>query len=194
MKSTATTVENYLAELPDDRREAIEAVRAVILKNLDPAIVETVQYGMIGYAIPHEVYPAGYHCDPKQPLPFLSLASQKNHMSLYLFCLYCGEEEVLSFQIAWEAAGKKLDMGKSCVRFKKLDDVPLDVVGKMVKRMTAKKFIKAYEESLNAPRPTRKKTASKKATPKKKVASKKTPPKKTPAKKTTTRKKTSRQR
>ena len=177
MKSTATTVDAYLAELPADRRNAIEAVRAVILKNLDPAVVEIMQYGMIGYAIPHDVYPAGYHCDPKQPLPFLSLANQKNYMALYLFCLYCGEDEVLSFQAAWEAAGKKLDMGKSCVRFKKLDDVPLDVVGKVIKRMTAKKFIKAYEASLSTPRPTRKKTASKKA-PAKKVVAKKTGSKK----------------
>ena len=88
MQSKATTVEQYLAELPEDRRKAIEAVRQVILKNLDKDYEEGIQYGMIGYYVPHRVYPAGYHCDPKQPLPFAGLASQKNYMSLYLMCVY----------------------------------------------------------------------------------------------------------
>src|SRR5258707_3534246 len=91
MQSTATTVEQYLAGLPDDRRSAIEAVRNVILKNLDTDYEEGMQYGMIGYYVPHSVYPAGYHCDPRQPLPFAALASQKNYMSLYLMSLYGGE-------------------------------------------------------------------------------------------------------
>ncbi len=112
MQSKATTVTQYLAELPDDRRKAIKAIRKVIKDNLDPQIKETIQYGMIGYAIPHTVYPAGYHCDPKQPLPFLSLANQKNHMALYLFCLYCDEAEVERFTEAWKKTGHKLDMGK----------------------------------------------------------------------------------
>ena len=88
MQSKATTVEQYLAELPEDRRKAIEAVRQVVLKNLDKDYEEGMQYGMIGYYVPHRVYPAGYHCDPKQPLPFAGLASQKNHMALYLMCVY----------------------------------------------------------------------------------------------------------
>ena len=88
MQSKATTVEQYLAELPEDRRMALEAVRQVVLKNLDKDFEEGMQYGMIGYYVPHRVYPAGYHCDPKQPLPFAHLASQKNHMALYLMCIY----------------------------------------------------------------------------------------------------------
>ena len=92
MQSKATTVEQYLSELPEDRRKAIEAVRQVILENLDKDYEEGMQYGMIGYYVPHRVYPAGYHCDPKQPLPFAGLASQKNHMALYLMCVY-GESD-----------------------------------------------------------------------------------------------------
>ena len=92
MQSKATTVEQYLAELPEDRRKAVEAVRQVVLKNLDKDFEEGMQYGMIGYYVPHRVYPAGYHCDPKQPLPFAGLASQKNHMALYLMCVY-GESD-----------------------------------------------------------------------------------------------------
>jgi len=184
MQSSATTVTQYLAELPPERRALVKALRTVIKKNLDPKVKEVMQYGMIGYAVPHSVYPDGYHCDPKQPLPFLSLASQKNNVSLYLFCLYCDEDEVERFREAWTKTGAKLDMGKSCVRIKSLDDVPLDVVGTTVKRMTLKKFIAAYEASLSAPRPARKKTAKKKATTAK--TAKKTVRKKA-AKKTTRR-------
>ena len=133
MKSPATTVDAYLAELPDDRRAAIEAVRKVILDNLDEGYEEGIQYGMIGYYVPHRLYPAGYHCDPKQPLPFASLGSQKNHMALYLMCIY-GEASLRSwFEKEWSKAGKKLDMGKSCVRFKKLDDLALDVIGAAIR-------------------------------------------------------------
>lgn len=162
MQSRAATVTQYLAELPPERRKAIRELRKVIRANLDPAIREGIQYGMIGYFVPHSVYPDGYHCDPKQPLPFASLASQKNHMALYLFCLYCDPKEVERFQREWRKTGKRLDMGKSCVRFKRIEDVPLDVVGRAIRRMTAKSFIEFYERSFGAGRkPTsRKKTAS----------------------------------
>lgn len=153
MKSSATTVDEYLAELPDDRREVIEAVRQVILENLPGGYEEGMQYGMIGYYVPHSLYPAGYHCDPKQPLPFASLASQKNHMAIYLFCIYTDDAHATKFREAWLKTGKKLDMGKSCVRFKKIEDVALDVLGKTIKRMTVKKFVKHYEAAV----PTRKK-------------------------------------
>lgn len=145
MKSGATTVKKYLAELPAERRAAIEAVRAVINKNLPAGYEEGMQYGMIGYYVPHSVYPPGYHCDPKQPLPFASIASQKNHMALYLMCIYGDEAQKQWFVEAWKKTGRKLDMGKSCVRFKKLDDIPLDVVGKAIKRVPVKKFIAFYE-------------------------------------------------
>jgi hypothetical protein len=150
MQSKATTVQQYLAELPADRRTTIKKVRAVILKNLDPVFEEGMQYGMIGYYVPHRVYPAGYHCDPKQPLPFAGLASQKNYMSVYLGCVY-GPEREREFRKAWAKTGKKLDMGKSCVRFKKLDDLALDVIGEAIRRVSARGFIKEYE-SLIMPR------------------------------------------
>ncbi|MCA9284967.1 MAG: DUF1801 domain-containing protein, partial [Phycisphaerales bacterium] len=148
MQSKATTVEQYLDQLPADRREAISAVRKVILKNLPKGYAEGVQYGMIGYCVPHSIYPAGYHCNPKQPLPFASLASQKNHMALYLMCIYGDDAHREWFCKAWTDTGRKLDMGKGCVRFKKLDDVPLAVVGEAIKRVPVKTFIANYEAGL----------------------------------------------
>jgi len=150
MQSKATTVKQYLAELPDDRREAIEAVRGVILRNLSKGYEEIVQYGAIGYVVPHSVYPPGYHCDPKQPLPFAGLASQKNYMTISLMCVYGDAAHEAWFRTAWAKTGKKLDMGKSCVRFKRLDDVPLKVIGEAIKRVPAKKFIAYYESVLQS--------------------------------------------
>ena len=144
MQSKATTVQKYLAELPADRRATIKAVRAVLRANLDPVFAEVMQYGMIGYVVPHSVYPPGYHCDPKQPLPFICLASQKNYCSLYLGCAYGpGREE--KFRAAWAKTGQKLDMGKSCVRFKKVEDLALDVIAATVRAESAEKFIAYYE-------------------------------------------------
>ena len=119
-------------------------MRAVILKNLDPTFEEGMQYGMIGYYVPHSVYPPGYHCDPKQPLPFICLASQKNYMSVYLGCVY-GPEREKPFREAWAKTGKKLDMGKSCVRFKKVEDLALKVIGDSIRRLPARTFIEYYE-------------------------------------------------
>jgi hypothetical protein len=153
MQSKATSVREYLAALPKDRRAAIEAVRQVILDNLDASYEEGMQYGMIGYYVPHRVYPAGYHCDPKQPLPFAGLASQKNYMSLYAMCLYVGAEQFEWFQAAWAKTGKKLDMGKCCIRFKTLEDLPLEVIGKLIKRVSAKKHIAQYEAAIKERRP-----------------------------------------
>src|SRR4051794_36940506 len=106
MQSKATTVEQYLAELPSDRREELEALRRVIRANLDGGFQEGMQYGMIGYYVPHERYPDGYHCDPKQPLPFAGLAAQKNHLSLYMMCEYGNGPEQLRFREAWAKTGK----------------------------------------------------------------------------------------
>jgi Domain of unknown function (DU1801) len=141
MQSKANTVEQYLAELPADRRAAIEAVREVVLKNLDKDYEEGMSYGMIGFYVPHRVYPPGYHCDPRQPLPFAALASQKNYMSLYLMCVYGNSDHAKWFQQAWAKSGKKLDMGKSCIRFKRIDDIALDVIGEAIRRVPAKKYI-----------------------------------------------------
>ena len=150
MQSKAKTVEEYLSGLPEDRRQAIEAVRAVILKNLDKDYEEGMQYGMIGYYVPHHVYPAGYHCDPRQPLTFAALGSQKNYMSLYLMCVYGSTEHAQWFQQAWAATGKKLDMGKSCVRFKRVEDLALDVIGAAINRVPAKKYIEHCEAALKS--------------------------------------------
>jgi hypothetical protein len=102
-------------------------------------------YGMISYHVPHSVYPPGYHCNPEQPLPFAALASQKNHMALYLMCLYSDPAMESWFREAWAASGKKLDMGKSCIRFKTLDGVPLKVIGQAIKKVPVKKYIERYE-------------------------------------------------
>ena len=147
MKSQATTVRAYLAELPPERRQTLATVRETILKNLPAGYEEGMQYGMIGYFVPHRVYPAGYHCDPQQPLPFAGLAAQKNYLSLYLMCIYGHPEHETWFRQAWTKTGKKLAMGKSCVRFKTLEDVPLSVIGRAIKRVPVKKFIAYYEES-----------------------------------------------
>ena len=154
MQSKAATVEQYLAELPADRRAAIGAVRDVINKNLDKQCAEGMSYGMIGWSVPHDVYPNGYHCDPRQPLPLAGLASQKNHMSLHLMSVYCGCEgggetaHARWFREAWARTGKKLDMGKACIRFKKLEDLPLEVIGEAIRRVSAKKYIEHYEKAL----------------------------------------------
>lgn len=160
MQSKATSVSQYLAELPEDRRTALEAVRQVILKNLDKDFEEGMQYGMIGYYVPHRIHPAGYHCDPKQPLPFAGLASQKNHMSFYILSIYGDPDQEAWFRKEWAKTGKKLDMGKSCIRFKKLDDLPLEVVGAAVRRISAKKYIQQCQSVL-ANRTNDKKSAAK---------------------------------
>lgn len=151
MQSSATTVQDYLAELPEDRRHIVGTLRQTIIDNLDPVYEEGMGYGMMGWSIPHSVFPAGYHCNPKQPLPFAGLASQKNYVSLYLMGLYVGcegdadSDEVTWFKGAWAASGKKkLDLGKSCIKFKKLDDIPLDVIGESIRRMPAQKYIERY--------------------------------------------------
>lgn len=153
MQSTATTVEQYLHELDPDRRAIVGAVREVILANLDPAYSEAMDYGMIGYAVPLSLFPAGYNGNAKQALPFTSLASQKNYVSLYLMGLYVGcsdteeTDDMQWFRSAWAASGKKkLDMGKACVRFKKLDDLALDVIGEAIRRMPAQRYLTRYLE------------------------------------------------
>jgi len=148
MQSKATTVEQYLAELPDDRRTPIQAVRQVILKNLDKDYEEGMQYGMIGYYVPHRIYPPGYHVDPRQPLPFVCLASQKNYMSVYLGTVYGEGSDEPWFREQWAKTGKQLDMGKTCIRFKTIEDVALDVLGEAIRRAPAYQFIAHYESAI----------------------------------------------
>lgn len=180
MAKPPSSPDEYLAALPEDRRHALETLRATIKKNLGAGFEEGIQYGMIGYFVPHSVYPNGYHCDPKQPLPFASIASQKSHIGIYLFCIYTEPGEADRFREEWLATGKRLDMGKSCVRVKKIEDVPLDVLGRAIKRATLKRFVASYEAGLAGTKAGQ--AARKKATAKK-AATKKATAKKTPAKK-----------
>jgi hypothetical protein len=147
MQSSARTVQEYLKQLPADRREAIDAVRGVILANLPRGYEECMSYGMIGYVVPHSIYPKGYQCNPKVPLPFVNLASQKNHMALHLMCCYSDPELKRWFEKAWKDAGKKLDMGGGCVRFKKLEEVPLEVIGQLVARLPVDVYIRRIEKA-----------------------------------------------
>jgi hypothetical protein len=147
MKYNAKTVQEYLDALPEERRGAIQAVRKVILKHLPKGYEEILQYGMIGYAVPLKLYPPGYHCGENVPLPFAALASQKNFMAIYFMCIFGDKKSEQWFRKEYKATGKKLDMGKSCVRFKKLEDLPLDVIGKVIARTSVKDHIKIYEHA-----------------------------------------------
>ena len=142
--SNATTVEEYLSEQTTERREALETMRKLILDNLPPGFEEIMQFGMIGYVIPLERYPDTYN---KQALQNVALASQKNYMSIYLMNVYGDPETAQWFEEEYRASGKKLNMGKSCVRFKKPEDLPLDLIGKAVARTSVDGFIEVYERA-----------------------------------------------
>lgn len=154
MRSEATTVEAYLAELPDDRREAIEAVRSVILENLPDGYVESMNWGMIAYEVPLETYPDTYN---KQPLAFAALASQKNYMAVYLTGIYISDEARDEFAKAYRATGKRFDVGKSCVRFRKLEDLPLELIGETIEAIPVDRLIQRFEESGGSARKAKKK-------------------------------------
>ena len=138
MRSEANTVDEYLAELPPDRREAIEAVRQVILENLPAGYVETMNWGMIAYEVPLAIYPDTYN---SQPLAYAALASWKNHMAVYLTGIYMDEEAFADFEAAYRATGKRFDVGKSCVRFRKLDDLPLPLIGETIASLPLDQFV-----------------------------------------------------
>jgi hypothetical protein len=164
MNRNASTVKEYLDALPADRRKDIEAVRKVLRQHLPDGVQEGMQYGMIGYFVPHKVYPAGYHCDPKQPLPFAGLAAQKNHLSLYMMFMYPQGGHEAEFKKAWISTGRKLDMGRCCVRFKSASDAALDVIAAAFDSMTVKDYVDLYERAIKSsakPRPA-KKTVKKK--------------------------------
>jgi hypothetical protein len=144
VQSKAATVEECLAELPEERRAVIAAVREVILAHLPEGYEESMAWGMIGYGIPLSRYPNTYN---KQPLGFVALAAQKNYYSLYLMCAYQDSEDEAFLRRAFEAAGKKLAMGKSCIRFKRLDDLPLDAIGEVIARTPPERMIATYEAS-----------------------------------------------
>ena len=147
MKIPANSVEEYLEKVPADRKEAIQKLRKIILKNIPKGFQETLSYGMIGYVVPHSLYPAGYHCDPKLPLPFLGFASQKNFIAVYHMGVYADEKLLKWFIAEYPKHSKnKLDMGKSCLRFKKPDQIPFELIGQLVAKMTVKDWVKIYEE------------------------------------------------
>jgi uncharacterized protein YdhG (YjbR/CyaY superfamily) len=148
MQSKATTVAAYLDALPPDRREAIEAVRAVINRNLPKGYEEGIGYGMIAWCVPHSLWPAGYHCDPTKPLGYAALASQKGYLSLYLMAVYGSEEVRARFVSAWKKTGKRLDMGKSCIRFTRADDLALDVLADTIASVPVATYLANYAAAL----------------------------------------------
>lgn len=146
MTSAVTIVDQYMAELPADRKPAMEKLRATIVKNLPNGFEETMSYGMLAYVVPHSLYPAGYHCDPKLPLPFMSLASQKNSINFYHMGIYAKPDLLAWFTDAYPKHVKgKLDMGKSCLRFKKPEEIPFALIGELVKKMSVQDWIDCYE-------------------------------------------------
>lgn len=144
MRSEAATVEDYLASLPSERRDAVSAVRQVVLDRLPPGYAETMSWGMISYEVPLSVYPDTYN---GKPLMYAALASQKNHMAVYLSAIYADEEARERFEVAYRATGKRYDVGKSCVRFRKLEDLPLDVIGDAIAQLPVEAFIETYERA-----------------------------------------------
>ena len=147
MQSKATTVGQYLKELPADRQEGMTKLRNAIKKNLPKGFTEVMGYGMIGYAVPHSIYPAGYHCNPKDPLPFASLASQKNSINFYHMGIYAMPELLKWFVDEYpKHTTTKLDMGKSCIRFKKPDQIPFKLFRELAKKVTVQQWIDCYEE------------------------------------------------
>lgn len=150
MQSKAITVDEYIKDLPEDRKEVIEKIRKVILDNLPKGFEESMGYGMMGYAVPHSIYPKGYHCDPKAPLPFIGLASQKNFIALYHMGIYA-EPSLLDWFVSEfpKHSKSKLDMGKSCIRFKKMNDIPYELIGQLVSKMTTEDWINKYESAFS---------------------------------------------
>ncbi|MGY6560651.1 MAG: DUF1801 domain-containing protein [Luteibaculaceae bacterium] len=143
------TSEQYIEQLTNDRQAAVRELRKIILENLPDGFSETISYGMIGFVVPHIIYPKGYHCDLKQPLPFISIASKKNGIALYHMGLYANAELLKWFIDEYPKHSKrKLDMGKSCIRFKKPDHVPFALIGELCSKMTADQWIEIYETNL----------------------------------------------
>jgi uncharacterized protein YdhG (YjbR/CyaY superfamily) len=150
MKNEFNTVSDYIDSLPEDRRKVISKLRSVIRKNIAEGFKEGIGYGMISYSVPHSLYPPGYHVDPKVPLPFISLGSQKSHVAVYHHGLYADKKLLAWFTAEYKKTGiAKLDMGKSCIRFKKPELIPYDLIGRLVSKMTAAEWIKVYESGLH---------------------------------------------
>ena len=142
------TVEEYIAQLPDDRREAIVKLRETVKRNIPEGFEETISYGMIGYVVPHSVYPEGYACTPELPLPFVNIANQKNHIAVYHMGMYAKPELLEWFKNEFPKHSKyKLDMGKSCIRFKKPEYITFNLIGELMQKMRTEEWIDIYEKN-----------------------------------------------
>lgn len=149
MQIPAKTADDYVKKVPADKQEAIKKLREVILKNLPKGFEETIGYGMMGYVVPHSIFPKGYHCDPKQPLPFAGMAAQKNFVAFYHMGIYAMPEILEWFVKEYpKHTDAKLDMGKSCVRFKKPEKIPYKLIGELMKKITVKQWTSVYEENI----------------------------------------------
>lgn len=149
MQYQATSAEDYISQVPEDRKEALTKLRDVINRNIPKGFEETTGYGMVGYAVPHSLYPSGYHCTPELPLPFMGYASQKNSINLYHMGIYSIKELHDWFVAEYPKYSKrKLDMGKSCIRFKKPEDIPYELIGELASKITVEEWIAIYEKSL----------------------------------------------
>jgi uncharacterized protein YdhG (YjbR/CyaY superfamily) len=148
VQSTAKTIDQYIAELPEDRKIAISELRKVIRVNLPKGFSEEMNYGMIGYVVPHSLYPKGYHCDPTLPLPYMNIASQKNFIAVYHMGIYADTNLLNWFVKEYTHSSKaKLDMGKSCIRFKKIETIPYNLIGELAGKMTVADWIGKYESA-----------------------------------------------
>lgn len=151
MQSKATTPDAYMEALPEDRKPAMEKLRATILENLPEGFTEEINYGMLGYVVPHSLYPAGYHCKPETPLPFLNIASQKNFIALYHMGIYANKELLDWFVAEFPKHNKyKLNMGKSCIRFKKPDAIPFELIAELIRKVTPQQWIAIYEANIKS--------------------------------------------
>lgn len=148
MESKSVNPREYIASLPDDRKEVVDKLHSVILENLPAGFTANMGYGMLCYSVPHSLYPAGYHCNPALPLPFISLASQKNSINLYHMGIYADVALLHWFQEEYpKHCSTKLDMGKSCIRFKKLDQIPYELIADLCKKTTVSQWIAIYEKN-----------------------------------------------
>lgn len=151
MAAEKKTITSIIAAVTAERQAAFKKLRQVIKKNLPKGFKEVVAYNMLSYVVPHSIFPDGYHCDPKQPLPFMSLASQKNSISVYHMGIYAEPKLLAWFQREWpKHVSTKLDMGKSCIRLKKLDDLPYELIGKLASKMTVKAWVALYQKNVKA--------------------------------------------
>lgn len=148
MTSDAKNPDEYINSLPEDRKKYMEKLRNVILKNLPKGFQEGMGYGMMGYSVPHSIYPNGYHCKPSDPLPFMGMASQKNSINFYHMGIYADKELYDWFVGEYpKHSTRKLDMGKSCMRFKKFEEIPFDLIGELVTKISVEDWIETYESA-----------------------------------------------